>query len=109
MALNAVEEASSPDPLTAVSMEAGNGAGSDPDQTPPAKVSAGSVGLPKTLTLAGKVSCWRELRRGWLWLSTLTAEPASPSMCGGWSGDNRGDLRVGPGLVDAQEDPMVAI
>jgi hypothetical protein len=35
----------------------------------------------------------------------LTAEPASPSMCGGWSGDNRGDLRVGPGLVDAQEDP----
>ena len=109
MALNAVEEASSPDPLTAVSTEAGNGAGSDPDQTPPAKVSAGSVGLPKTLTLAGKVSRWRELRVGWFWLSSSTAEPAFPSKCGGGSSDNRGDTRTGLDLDDVREDPVAAI
>ena len=62
------------------------------------------MGLPKTLTLAGKVSRWRELafvvdRRAGL----------SIHVCGGGSGDNRGDLRAEPGLVDAQEDPMVAI
>ena len=60
-AFNANEAASSPDPLAVVSTDAGNGSGSGPDQTSPAKVSAGSMGLPKTLTLAGKVSRWREL------------------------------------------------
>ena len=52
LAFNTVEEASSPDPLAAVRTEAAKGAGSEPDPTPPAKVSEGSVGLPKTLTLA---------------------------------------------------------
>ena len=105
MAFNTFEEAPSPDPSAAVSTEAAKEAGSDPDPTPPAKVSEGSVGLPKTLTLAGKVSRWRELRIGWLRLLSSTAEPASPSMCGGGSGNKRGDLRAGPSLVDAQEDP----
>ena len=108
-AFNANEAASSPDPLAVVSTDAGNGSGSGPDQTSPAKVSAGSMGLPKTLTLAGKVSRWRELRIGWLRLLSSTAEPASPSMCGGGRGEKRGDLRAEPSLVDAQEDPMVAI
>ena len=109
LAFNAIEAASSPDPLAAVSTEAAKGARSDSDPTPPARVSAGSVGLPKTLTLAGKVSRWREHREGWLQLSSSTAEPASPSMCGGGRGEKRGDLRAEPSLVDAQEDPMVAI